>query len=97
MEWSSYVGCMTPTAATRLAEAVVEDGFDAHRAALAALFAGARRRGVCEAVIGVAADPTAPKVARERALGAVVVRYVAAATQPTVPIGSPERCEVPAA
>lgn len=73
---------MTPTAATELAEAVVEDGFGAHRAALAALFAGARRHGVCETLIGVAADPSAPAVARERALGKVVVRYVAACAAP---------------
>lgn len=68
---------MTPTAATELAAAVVEDGFFAHRSALAALFAGARRRGVCETLVGIAADPSASTVVRERALGKVVVRYVA--------------------
>lgn len=73
---------MTPTAATQLAEAVVEDGFGAHRASLAALFAGARRRGVCETLIGIAADPSAPTVVRERALGRLVVAYVAACVAP---------------
>lgn len=72
---------MTPTAATQLAEAVVDDGFVTHRAALAALFAGARRRGICETLIGVAADPAAPTVVRERALGKLVVRYVAAGAE----------------
>lgn len=72
---------MTPTAATQLAEAVVADGFGAHRAELAALFAGARRRGLCETLIGIAADPSAPTVARERALGKIVVQYVAARSE----------------
>lgn len=69
---------MNPTTAARLAEAVVRDGFGAHRTALAALYAGARRRHVSETLIGVAADPEAPQVARERALGRLVVDYVAA-------------------
>ena len=66
---------MTPTAAQQLAESVVADGFGSHRAALAALFAGARRRGVDPAVVAIAADPTEPVVVRERALGRVVVDY----------------------
>ncbi|MDE0801854.1 MAG: hypothetical protein OSA99_00895 [Acidimicrobiales bacterium] len=74
---------MTPTAATELAEAVVEDGFGDHRPAVAALLAGARGRGVCETLIGIAADPSAPTVARERALGKIVVQYVAACADPT--------------
>ena len=82
MKGSPYVGPMTPTAATRLAESVVEDGFGAHRAALAALFADARRRGVGETLLVIAADPTAPTVVRERALGKIVVEYVAACVVP---------------
>ncbi|MGK2928172.1 MAG: hypothetical protein ACSLFO_01185 [Acidimicrobiales bacterium] len=66
---------MTPTAAQQLAEAVVRDGFGSHRAALAALFARARRRGVTPVLVAVAADPTAPVPVRERALGRAVVEY----------------------
>lgn len=66
---------MTPAAASELAESVVADGFGAHRAQLAALFAGARRRGVNPVLVAVAADPTEPTVARLRALGRVVVEY----------------------
>lgn len=73
-----YVGHMTSTAATHLAESVVEDGFGAHRAALAALFAGARRRGVSETLVSIAADPTEPTHVRERALGKLVVASVRA-------------------
>lgn len=78
---------MTPTEATQLAESVVEDGFGAHRVALAALFAGARRRGVSETLLSIAADPTESRVARERALGQVVVRYAnAGETVPSPPL-----------
>lgn len=70
---------MAPNAAQLLAEAVAADGFGAHRAALAALFAGARRRGVPETLVAVAADPHAPPVARQRALGRVVAEYSTAA------------------
>ena len=70
-----YVGPMTPTAALQLAEDVVVDGFGPHRAALADLVAEARRRGVSPAVVGVAADPAAPAVARARALGRLVGEY----------------------
>ncbi len=66
---------MTPTTAQQLAEAVVRDGFGSHRAALAALFAGAHRRGVTPVLVAVAADPAAPVPVRERALGRVVVEY----------------------
>lgn len=66
---------MTSTAAQQLAESVVADGFGAHRAQLAALFAGARRRGVNPVVVTVAADPTEPRAVRERALGRLVVEY----------------------
>ena len=85
MTGSPYVGPMTPTAATQLAESVVADGFGAHRAALAALFAGARRRGVSETLVSVVADPTAPEVVREQALGKLVVAYVRACERNDAP------------
>ncbi len=69
---------MTPTAAIQLAESVVEDGFAPHRAAIAALLAGARRRGVSETLVTVVGDPTAPRPVRERALGRLVFLYVRA-------------------
>lgn len=87
----SYLGRMTPTAATQLAESVVADGFGAHRAALAALFAGARRRGVNETLVSIAADPTEPHVVRERALGKLVVAYVRACDRTEVPGPAPVR------
>ena len=73
---------MTPTEAIELAEAVVADGFGSHRAQLAALFAGARRRGVNPVLVAIAADPTEPEVARLRALGRVVVEYSRLAEPP---------------
>ncbi len=78
-----YVRDMTHSEAMQLAEAVVADGFARHRASLGALYAGARRRGVSETVVAVAADPTAPTVVRERALGKLVVAYCAAAEPPS--------------
>ena len=66
---------MTSTAAQQLAEAVVVDGFGPHRAALAALFAEARRLGVTRILVDMASDPSEPRAARERALGRVVVQY----------------------
>ncbi len=73
---------MTSTAAQQLAEAVVADGFGAHRAALAALFAGARRRGVNETLVTIAADPDEVDVVRLRALGRLVVAYCATTSAP---------------
>ncbi len=83
---------MTPTAAQLLAEAVVADGFGSHRAALAALFAGARRRGVNETLVSIAADPDEVDVVRFRALGRLVVAYCAAASAPVdrTPAVTPE-------
>lgn len=66
---------MTPTEALQLAEGVVADGFAAHRPALAALFAGARKLGVNETLVAIAAGPDEPSAARLRALGRVVVSY----------------------
>ncbi len=71
-----YLGDMTPTAAIELAEAVVENGFAAHQATLAALLADARRHGVSEALVVAASDAAEPQPVRERALGMLVVRYV---------------------
>ncbi len=80
---------MTPTTALNLAEAVVADGFGAHRAELAALFAGARRAGVRETLVSIAADPTEVDVVRLRALGRVVVAYSAAVGHADEPDFSP--------
>ncbi|WP_436795307.1 hypothetical protein [Actinospongicola halichondriae] len=80
---------MTPTAATQLAESVVEDGFAAHRAAVAALLAGARRRGVSETLVGIVGDPTAPRPVRERALGRLVFLYVRKCDSGPDPVTSP--------
>jgi hypothetical protein len=66
---------MIPTAAQQLAESVVADGFGAHRRALESLVAAARRSGVSPVLVDVVADPAAPPVARQRALGRVVVAY----------------------
>lgn len=81
---------MTPTAAANLAEAVVADGFGSHRAELAALFAGARRRGVNPVLVAVAADPREPVVARLRALGRVVVEYCRLEDRPAEPSRVPD-------
>ncbi len=80
---------MNPTTAQELAEAVVADGFGAHRPALAALFAGARRRGLNETLVAIAADPTEVDVVRFRALGRVVVEYCRAveSTGPSRQVG----------
>lgn len=69
---------MTPTAALHLAEAVAADGFGPHRSALAALVAGARKLGVCETIVTVAADVDAPTVVRQRAVGRLVGEYLLA-------------------
>lgn len=92
---------MTPTAAQQLAESVVADGFDAHRAELAALLAAASHRGVNPLVVAVAADPAEPTVARLRALGRVVVehcRLVGNGVQtPSDPPADPPAATMPAA
>ena len=89
MPQGSYGDGMTPTAALQLAEAVVADGFGAHRPALAALFAGARRRGVNETLVSIAADPDEVDVVRFRALGRVVVEYTRAIQRRVPPSRSP--------
>jgi hypothetical protein len=85
MKPDPYVGPMTPTAALQLAEDVAAEGFGAHRASLAVLFAHARRRGVAPVLVAIAADPAEPVVARERALGRLVGewnRLVEAGSEP---------------
>ncbi len=69
---------------TALAEGVVADGFAPHQAAVAELVARARSLGVCPVLTDVVADPSAPRPARERALGRVVVALVAVAGAPSV-------------
>lgn len=66
---------MTPTAAQHLAEAVVADGFGAHRNELITFLAAARRRGVDRMLVMLVADDTESSIARLRALGRVVVEY----------------------
>lgn len=56
-----------------LAEAIVTQGFDAHRTALAELVEAARRRGVRPVLVDIVADEASPTVARLRALGRVIV------------------------
>jgi hypothetical protein len=54
----------------QLAHAVAEDGIDQHAAAVARITADLRRReGVNPVLLEILADPRAPGVARERALG----------------------------
>lgn len=58
---------------TALAEAIVADGFDAHRSALAVLLNRAHQCQVNEVLLSILSDDTTPRVARERALGRVLV------------------------
>jgi len=61
-----------------LAEAIVTEGFDAHRIAIAELVTTARQRGVRPVLIDVVADEASPTVARLRALGRVITALSAA-------------------
>lgn len=67
----------TPDAhtAAQLAEAVVADGFAAHRTALDAFLRVAAARAVAPTLVPVVADETAPRPVRERALGKVVMAF----------------------
>ena len=58
---------------TALAEAIVVDGFDAHRSALAELLNRAHRCLVDEVLLSILSDDASPEVVRERALGRVIV------------------------
>ena len=62
----------TPTDVRSVGEAVAADGFDAHWTTVSSLLLDARRHGVDEILIEVVADRTAPRVARERALGRIL-------------------------
>lgn len=75
MNETSYGAGMTPTASQQLAESVVADGVGAHRAAIVALVADARRLGVNPVLADIVTDPSGPDVARERALGRLVVEH----------------------
>ena len=65
--------------AVALAEAVVESGhdhgFDIHAEALGLVVADARRRGLPSVLADVVVDPTAPTVARFRALGRLLQHW----------------------
>ena len=91
MEASSYLAPMGATTISRdsrtididqLAWVVAADGPDAHHGALVALARRARSAGIAGVAAGVLADPTAPAVARQRALGVVATELAATATAP---------------
>lgn len=73
---------MTEKAVRTLAGEIALHGFAMEKSAQAALWAGARRRGVDPLLISVAADPTEQTVVRFRALAAVVSRYCALVAEP---------------
>lgn len=66
---------MTGEVVRALASEIALHGFSVERTAQAALWAGARRRGVDPLLVSVAADPAERTVVRFRALSAVVSRY----------------------
>ena len=68
---------MTAGDVRALAQTIAEQGFSVEVGAQAALWAGARRRGVSPALVSVAADPTEQEFVRFRALAMVVARYCA--------------------
>ena len=68
---------MTTHDVRALAESIAEHGFSVEVGAQAALWAGARRRGVSPVLVSIAADPTEQEVVRFRALAKVVSRYCA--------------------
>jgi len=61
-----------------LAEAVADDGFDAHAEAVASLVADAERFGICGVLASITLDAHQPTVARERAFGRLVATYTQA-------------------
>ena len=74
----SYVDPMTSRIPTTdalhgLAEAIVTDGFAAHHIALADVIAMARRAGVRPVLVDIVADDGSPVVARQRALGRLLL------------------------
>ena len=56
-----------------LAEAILVDGFDAHGSALAELLDRAHHYEADEVLLSILSDGRSPRVARERALGRVIV------------------------
>lgn len=66
---------MTTTEIHLLGAAIAQRGFSAERAKQAALYAGARRRGVPLSLVAVAADPTEDPATRLRALDRVIEEY----------------------
>lgn len=72
LDHASTVAMPSPTL---LAEAVSVDGFDAHSVAVAAFVAETRRLRISDVLAAVALDRHQPLVARERALGRLVVAY----------------------
>lgn len=63
----------TTDALLGLAEAIVTDGFPAHTAALTDVVAVARRAGIRPVLVDIVADEGSPVVARQRALGRLIV------------------------
>jgi len=61
-----------------LAEAVADDGFDAHADAVASMVAAAERFGICHVLASITLDAHQPTVARERAFGRLVATYTQA-------------------
>lgn len=92
MKLSSYVRSVTdlPTTdqLTALAESVVADGFDAHRAAVADLVTAARRCGVRPVLAEAVADASAPRPVRDRALGLLVVALSACHDDQSAPVAT---------
>ena len=88
MEGSSYLAPMGATTIRdtadidieQLAWAVAEDGPVAHHDQLAAVARTARVAGVAFVAAGVLADPAAPAVARQRALGLIATELALATT-----------------
>ena len=62
----------------QLAEAVADDGFDAHAEAVASMVADAQRFGICGVLASITLDAHQPTVARERAFGRLVATYTRA-------------------
>lgn len=72
----------TPDQLDGLAHAVATDGLDAHAAAVADVVRTARRLGIRPVLTDVLADAAAPRPARERALGWLLVAVAAHRTVP---------------
>lgn len=72
-----------------IGEAVVADGFDAHEGAVAELVTTARSLGVRPVLADVVADRGHPVVARQRALGRLLVGLAAVAARPAPVVAVP--------